>query len=360
MLFLSGHPLTTVPSNFWFIAYVIAFCIAGTLVVARGLVNAQFALNRLGLLVLLVSSTLLYGDVNLVAIKFMLFFALGLLITMIGPKENILIPIARVNYHLLIISLVCYLAINIVGVGVPSFSFININSVQYRSILIYNWYDSALVFRNTGFYWEPGLLATHALLTAVIFSKYSLLFTSRRVFIFLALISTFSIFGIVMSLLLVSKKRNENVVLFMLVIGFGCLLEYRLPGAIIEYFDIITRKFFVTSASVSDRILSQQTAMNIFTNNVFGMGIGNFFDEFQKFGLKVPFTSSVIGLGASYPAFLIILVITFLWRIFNQGVSELRIIVVVLLAASKEPLLFSMVMIVICLGFFDARHSKVS
>lgn len=361
VLFLSGHPLTTLPNNFWFIAYVIALSIAGTLVIARGRVKEEFFLNRFVLLSLLIFFTLIYGDVNLVAIKFILFFILGLVITMIGPKENVLIPFAQVNYHLMVLSLACYFLINLGGIGIPGLSFSNVNDVPYRSILFYNWFDSILIFRNTGFYWEPGLLATHAILTAVVLSKYNLLSTSRKIFIFLVLISTFSIFGIVMSLFLISKKkRRENVMFFLIVIGFACFLEFVRPGAIVEYIEVITRKFFVASASVSDRVSSQEMAVNILMDNFLGVGIGNFVNEFQKIGPEVPFTSSVIGLGASYPAFGLILSVALLLRVLNQGVSELKIIIVVLLAANKEPLLFSMIIIVICLGFSDARHSKTA
>lgn len=361
VLFLSGHPLTTLPNNFWFIAYVIAFSIAGTLVIARGRVKEEFFLNRLVLLSLLVFFTLIYGDVNLVAIKFILFFILGLVITMVGSKENVLISFAQVNYHLIVLSLVCYFLINLGGIGVPGFSFTNVNDVPYRSILFYNWFDSILIFRNTGFYWEPGLLATQAILTAVILSKYNLLTTSRKILIFLVLLSTFSVFGILMSLFLIStKNRNENLVFFLLVFGLVGLVEYALPGGIVEYVDVVTRKFFVDSASVSDRVLSQETALKMFIDNFLGLGIGNFVDEFQELGSGVPFTSSVIGLGVSYPVFLLILGTALLLRIFKQGFPELRIIVVVLLAASKEPVLFSLFMIIICLGFSDARHNQAS
>lgn len=356
VLFLSGHPLTTVPNNLWLIAYVIAFGLAASLVSIRRNVETQFFLNRLGLLCLLLVFTLLYEDVNFVAIKFILFFTLGLVITMIGSEKDVLLPLALVNFYLLFLSLVCYLVINLAGIGVQGFSFSNVNDVPYRSILFYNWFDNFLAFRNTGFYWEPGILATNAILTAAILAKFNQLFNHRKILISLVVISTFSVFGIMLSLFLLSKKRDENIVFIATVIGFLCVLVYIFPGSIVEYFHNITQKFFIASKSVDERVTSYQETTKLFLDNIQGMGIGTFYNELEKLGS--PFTSSVMGLGVSYPVFFMILGVSFLYRIFKQGLSELKIIVVILLAASKEPVLFSMSIILICLGFSCARYTK--
>lgn len=356
VLFLSGHPLTTVPSNFWVIAYVTAFGIALRLIIARG-VEPNFLLNRLVLLGLLVIFTLVYGDVNLVAIKFLLFFMLGLVVTMVGRKKDVLLSFAKVNYHLMILAIVCYLAINILRIEAPGYSFLNINEMPYRSVLFYNWFDNSLIYRNTGFYWEPGLLATHAILTAAIFARYDQLFTRQKIIICLTLVSTFSVFSVAILMFLFNRKLNQNIFFLLTVVGAIFILEGLLPNSIIQYFEIVNRKFELYTDSVDHRLISHQITWDIFVNNPLGMGIGNFYAELEN--TNIPFVSSVIGLAASYPLFLVALSFAFLYRISEEGLSEFKVLLVIFLAANKEPHLLSMIVIIICLGFCGRQHVKI-
>ena len=282
---------------------------------------------------------------------------LGLLITMVGPKKDVLLTFAQVNYHLMMLSIVCYLAINLLRIEVPGYSFVNINEMAYRSVLFYNWFDNALIYRNTGFYWEPGLLATHAVLTAAIFARYDQFFTHQKIVILLTLVSTFSVFGIVILIFLFNKKINQNTVLLFIVVGILFIFDRLNPQSILEYFNLINRKFLFNTESLQNRVLSQQVTWELFVSNPLGMGIGNFYAEFERF--NIPLTSTVMGLGASYPLFLLALVLAFLYRISEQGLSEFTLLLVIFLAANKEPHLFSLIVIVICLGFSGLRHAKV-
>lgn len=276
-------------------------------------------------------------------------------------------------------SLFLYFIENIINLGiVTSFPYFeNSNGMGYHNGFLLFFFSSEYVqYRNTGFFWEPGIFSSYLSL-AVILSGHVKLGRDSIITMLLALtiFTTYSTSGYILLILALIAKYFSGGGRKYLVIIFSCLtfiiisIFYKeFIDVLRSYFPEVTNKFFVDeSSSVLERIKSPSANIEAFIKSPFiGLGL-NGVDELYKVKGDFAQTSTMtyylgaFGILGFLYSYLILCGTVFNKNKNFKGLNGLLSFLVLIIILNKEPhMYFCLTYIVLFYWVLQSRKEHAS
>lgn len=268
-------------------------------------------------------------------------------------------------------SILCFFAINVLKLNLPSFSFANINGEVYRGFILFN-YIQRLPGRNCAFFWEPGLFASAVTIALVFEMLYVGKISRLRVVVFVVgLLTANSASGYVLLLLLLvlasarlnPQKQSAKAILlvFQILFVIAAVVAFLNLDKILTAYGLAQNKQFsklMTGTFVeSQRARAIQDSLAMFLQNpLFGNGYSKIAQSMTYIGDTATsfYFMSIFGiLGCGYSVFFVMGVLR------QREVSIIaRVVLIVILFGilNKEPhvdLLFTWLY-----GFYLLKHTE--
>lgn len=274
----------------------------------------------------------------------------GFIVTKLITFENYVFYFIKLMKIITVISLIVFISANYFNVLLPLPIIENVNKATYYNGYIVFLFKKYGINRNLGIFWEPGVFSTYLIFSILLESLKNKPSKINIILFLIGIWSTKSTYGyfivIIITIYFISKysRKSLNIIFLLSLLILGTFLKKFKSNILIflnEINPLVFSKIVNKTDSISDRVISPITNLEIFSKNpFFGVGVGEFDSVYKKLTfVKQTSTSTyflgVLGIfGILYTVYIIIGILKF--KKINLS-SRILFLLIFLMAVNKEP-----------------------
>lgn len=366
----SGSPYTTIDTDLSMLTIVVALAILPIMLFFKRKKNGKLLLALLLISIMIFTSMISHSEFSNRAYWRLL--AIVMIVSYLIEKyefRNIVKVYLDIMFFVSIISLIGYILLNFTSMlnNLPSVT--NINGVEYRVGIIFN-YIKALPERNCGIFWEPGIFASYLALAIAfesIINSNSISWFRVLVFVVSIITTTSSagyvllIFSLGIVLLRGSKLSGYKKLLAIIVVIAIAIVAFNIDNIILNT-SLAQNKYLIKLTSERMKQSARTTAIyhnfSIFCKSpIFGAGINSVLNQ-MSFWADISTSTymlSIFGvLGSLYTLFIV-------YGIFSQKKINIFVKIffffILLSIVNKEPHINIMFTWIIILGMLSDKNA---